>query len=645
MSGYIGNIPVPQATQTRQSFTATASQTTFNTAGYSVGYVDVFLNGVKLAPADYTATNGSDIILAVGAASGDILETVAYEIFQVVDQDFTGDFTVDGSTFVVDSTNNNVGIGTSSPSDQLDISGSSPVIRLSDTTDSSYSRIEVYSSDLYLTADQGGTDSGNMIFRTNGTTERMRIDSSGNLQLTSVNQDIEFNATTGTHESRLKWNYAGTLQSWIEREHSDGSMVFGNQGSERMRIDSSGNLLVGKSSLDGTGSRGIELRSDGLILASKSNAQPMSIDRNGTDGDILWLGKNGTKVGSIGSVASGANLYMSAASGVGLGIGGDNLYPVNASGASTNGSLDIGDSTARFKDLYLSGKIQLGGTGAENLYVEGTNPRLYVKGDSNSYYPSIRVTGINGGVSLGTYYGGNISGNTLSFLTGANTTDGGTRRMVITSSGDVAIGDTNPTRHGQTTKTLIYNGSGTTGDFALHVGRVGTGTENQVCFSNGYGKVGSITTSGTSTAYNTSSDYRLKENITDVTDGITRVKQLAPKRFNFIADPDTTVDGFIAHEVQDVIPEAISGAKDAMRDEEYEVTPAVEATFDEEGNVLTAAVDAVMGTRSVPDYQGIDQAKLVPLLTAALQEAIAKIETLETEMTSVKARLDALEAN
>ena len=85
------------------------------------------------------------------------------------------------------------------------------------------------------------------------------------------------------------------------------------------------------------------------------------------------------------------------------------------------------------------------------------------------------------------------------------------------------------------------------------------------------------------------------------------------------------------------MPEAVTGTQDAMRDEEYEVTPAV---FDDDGNEVTPAV---MGTRSVPDYQGIDQSKLVPLLTAALQEAIAKIETLETEMTSVKSRLDALE--
>jgi hypothetical protein len=120
--------------------------------------------------------------------------------------------------------------------------------------------------------------------------------------------------------------------------------------------------------------------------------------------------------------------------------------------------------------------------------------------------------------------------------------------------------------------------------------------------------VGSIDVSGSATAYNTSSDYRLKENVTPVTDGITRLQQLKPSRFNFIADPDTVVDGFLAHEVQTIVPEAITGEKDAV---------------DDEGN---------------PEYQGIDQSKLVPLLTAALQEAIGEIESL-------KARVAALEAS
>ena len=117
---------------------------------------------------------------------------------------------------------------------------------------------------------------------------------------------------------------------------------------------------------------------------------------------------------------------------------------------------------------------------------------------------------------------------------------------------------------------------------------------------------GYIFTSSTATSYNTTSDYRLKENVVGITDGIERVKQLNPSRFNFIADADTTVDGFLAHEAATVVPESVIGEKDAV---------------DADGN---------------PDYQGIDQAKLVPLLTAALQEAITKIETLETKVAALE---------
>jgi len=147
--------------------------------------------------------------------------------------------------------------------------------------------------------------------------------------------------------------------------------------------------------------------------------------------------------------------------------------------------------------------------------------------------------------------------------------------------------------------------------------------------------VGTVTTSGTSTSYNTSSDYRLKTDVQPMTGASDRVQALNPVNFEWIAD-GTRVDGFLAHEAATVVPEAITGDKDAMKDEEYEVTPAVEATFDEEGNVLTEAVDAVMGTRNVPDYQGIDQSKIVPLLTAALQEALTKIDSLETRLTALE---------
>ena len=115
----------------------------------------------------------------------------------------------------------------------------------------------------------------------------------------------------------------------------------------------------------------------------------------------------------------------------------------------------------------------------------------------------------------------------------------------------------------------------------------------------------------TSVAYNTGSDYRLKENVVPMTDGIARVKQLQPKQFNMIGDPNKMLcDGFIAHEAQTVVPLSVSGTHNAMK-------------TDEHGN-------------EIPDYQGMDYGKITPLLTAALQEAITKIETLETKVAALE---------
>ena len=164
------------------------------------------------------------------------------------------------------------------------------------------------------------------------------------------------------------------------------------------------------------------------------------------------------------------------------------------------------------------------------------------------------------------------------------------------------------------------------GGIAIESTSDNTGNRFHISFSNPNGVVGSIRTNGSATAYLTSSDYRLKENITPVADGIDRLKQLKPSRFNFIADPSVTVDGFLAHEVQDVIPEAISGEKDAVQTwEEGENLPdgvsVGDTKLDENGD-------------PIPSYQGIDQSKLVPPLTAALQEAVAKIETLEARLNA-----------
>jgi hypothetical protein len=140
--------------------------------------------------------------------------------------------------------------------------------------------------------------------------------------------------------------------------------------------------------------------------------------------------------------------------------------------------------------------------------------------------------------------------------------------------------------------------------------------------------VGSITTAASSTAYNTSSDYRMKENVIPMSGSIDRLKELKPSRFNFIKDPNKTVDGFLAHEAQEVVPEAITGEKDAMTEP---------VLYTEEDELPEGKSIGDVKTASVPDMQGIDQGKLVPLLVGALQEAITKIATLETTVTTLEA--------
>jgi len=210
----------------------------------------------------------------------------------------------------------------------------------------------------------------------------------------------------------------------------------------------------------------------------------------------------------------------------------------------------------------------------------------------------------------------------------------GSEKMRIDSSGSVRINATSGVV-GSGEKLSVATGSGSGGvGFAgtsgsiLRIWNQGSGGATAVQFYSqpGGSFVGSITVTASATSYNTSSDYRLKTAVNYDWDATTRLKQLRPARFEWIADGDDAVpvDGFLAHEVQDVVPEAITGTKDAMRDEEYEVTPAV---LDEDGNEVTPAV---MGTRSVPDYQGIDQSKLVPLLVKTIQELEARITALET---------------
>ena len=204
----------------------------------------------------------------------------------------------------------------------------------------------------------------------------------------------------------------------------------------------------------------------------------------------------------------------------------------------------------------------------------------------------------------------------------------GSERMRILSGGEVIINNNDTIFGGNILQILGKN------DAEVVAIQVATNGKKAIQFANASGvEAGSIVTSSSSTAFNTSSDYRLKENETPITDGITRLKTLKPYRFNFKTDPDKTVDGFFAHEVSNVVPEAITGTKDAMHPE---VLYADKVLYTAEDDLPEGMNIGDIKTSTKINPQSIDQSKLVPLLVASVQELIAENETLKTRITALE---------
>ena len=204
-------------------------------------------------------------------------------------------------------------------------------------------------------------------------------------------------------------------------------------------------------------------------------------------------------------------------------------------------------------------------------------------------------------------------GAALRFYTAADGGSSPLERMRLDSSGRLLVGTTSATQ-GASEGNLVMQFAGNSRNGIKTRDTDNTGTVNHLIFVSGSTTIGSISGTTGATSFNNLSDYRKKENDVEIADGIEKIKLLRPIRFNYIVDPNTTCDGFFAHEVAPAVPTAVTGAKDAL---------------DSEGKI---------------DPQMLDTSKLVPLLTAALQEAISKIETLETQHATLLARVTALEA-
>ena len=578
-----------------------------------------------------------------------------------------------------------VGIGTSSPSANLEITQSGNNVGLLVAGGGYNYTAKFESSDAeanIIIEDSNSTDNGNMIgvatndmyFITDGT-ERMRIDSSGNV-IVKAGKELRVNRPDNATYGAISHGVSGTGIVYNDLNGDGHHWQFA--GSDKMSIDSSGNLIIAstggtlQTATAGTSNFRAGVNA-GNSIASGGNYNTVVGDEAGT---AITTGDNNTLIGYVAGDAistSSGNTAVGSFAMTSMTDGADNVaVGTSALDIDTKGSKSVavgrnalgGQNFATATDTYNvavgydAGKAVT--TGTQNTLVgglvadaltEGGNNVAFGQGALGTDTKGSHSTAI-GSFALGTqnfttatdtfnvavgHQAGNLlqTGTYNTFLgpqagfnitTGSNNTiigqfDGNNYGLDIRPSSNNLVlsdGDGNPRAY-FTSDGCQING-GVTGGYdsspyvslegffvalndgsrvAANFGATNTASRTVIQFCNPNGVVGTIVTDGSSTAYNTSSDHRLKENVVELTGATTRLKQLEPKRFNFISDADTTVDGFLAHEVQSVVPEAITGTHNEV---------------DADGN---------------PVYQGIDQSKLVPLLVATIQELEARITALE----------------
>ena len=254
-----------------------------------------------------------------------------------------------------------------------------------------------FNSDTNMGIYRGGTDI--LKFVTAGT-DRVTIDASGNLTIPSKvsigTTSATYGLNVGGSGSDVRGIFQGSNPYRLALQNGTSNLVYlGSSGADAFRIsnssgssvfdiDSSGNLLVGKSSSSGA-TAGAELRPAGDNIFTRDAGQALTLRRNNNDGDIIQFNKDGTTVGSIGNAGSSELYIQSGSNGTGLSFRGNHIRPRDA-GADVDGTVSLGNTSFRYQDLFLSSGIHLGGTGSANKlddYETGTFNPVYLASTTN----------------------------------------------------------------------------------------------------------------------------------------------------------------------------------------------------------------------------------------------------------------------
>jgi hypothetical protein len=387
---------------------------------------------------------------------------------------------------------------------------------------------------------------------------------------------------------------------------SGGNITLGTAGTTAVTIDTSQNVGIGTTSVPADAK--VAIAGTGLVLQDASGAIQRFNKTLGTDTGWISNRSYGWHDGN------GLALSTQTADALKFGTNSSERMRIDSSGnvmvatTSSAGKLNVaGQVTATGGIFKANGAPSLSAATAGEAILapdSGSGAILYGRGTTYDATICQRSTSVALGVLTGTinvYAPGNIFINRNTTYSYAN--------------GSLCV-------------------EGTSGNPCLVVGTAGTTSYNNVVIGNGNGGVGTIATNGSVTTFNSISDYRLKENVQPITGALAKVAQLKPVTYKWKVD-GADGEGFIAHELAEVFPHAVNGEKDATREEQYELTPAVK---DEEGNITTPAV---MSTRTVPAYQGIDTSFLVGTLTAAIQELKTIVDAQATEIESLKAKVGA----